>query len=60
LDRTRQAGTDIDMKATSKEFSFNSGGFISHNLFWNNLAPAKAKKDPSGALTEEIKNESAA
>ncbi|MDD1742482.1 MAG: superoxide dismutase [Methanotrichaceae archaeon] len=57
LDKARQAGTDIDMKATSKEFSFNFGGFILHNLFWNNLAPAKANKDPSGALAEEIKNE---
>ena len=39
LDNARQAGTDIDMKATLKELSFQAGGHILHWLFWQNLAP---------------------
>lgn len=58
LDKARQAGTDVDMKATSKELSFNVGGHILHSLFWSNLAPAaKASKEPHGALADALKNE---
>jgi superoxide dismutase, Fe-Mn family len=58
LDKARQAGTDIDMKATLKELSFQAGGHILHNLFWQNLAPAaKAVKEPGGVLAETLKNE---
>jgi Fe-Mn family superoxide dismutase len=58
LDKARQAGTDVDMKATLKELSFQVGGHIMHRLFWNNLAPAaKAAKEPGGALADALKNE---
>lgn len=58
LDKARQTGTDVDMKATLKELSFNVGGHTLHRLFWNNLAPAaKANKQPGGALEDAIKNE---
>jgi Fe-Mn family superoxide dismutase len=58
LDKARQAGTDVDMKATLKELSFNVGGHILHSLFWANLAPAaKAAKEPGGALGAALKNE---
>src|SRR4030042_6970381 len=58
LDKARQAGTDIDMKATLKELSFQAGGHILHWLFWQNLAPAaKAIKGPDGVLAEALKNE---
>ncbi|HNU75921.1 MAG TPA: superoxide dismutase, partial [Deltaproteobacteria bacterium] len=58
LDKARQAGTDIDMKATLKELSFQVGGHILHRLFWQNLAPASdVVKEPNGVLAEALKNE---
>lgn len=58
LDKARQAGTDVDMKATLKELSFQVGGHILHDLFWRNLSPAaKTSKEPGGALAEALKNE---
>ncbi len=58
LEKARQAGTDMDMKATLKELSFNIGGHILHGLFWKNMAPAsKATKEPSGTLADVLKKE---
>ncbi len=58
VDKARQAGADVDMKATLKELSFQAGGHILHDLFWRNLAPAaKTSKEPGGALAESLKNE---
>lgn len=58
LDKARQAGADVDMKATAKELSFNVGGHTLHTLFWANLAPAaKASKEPAGTLGAALKNE---
>ena len=58
LDKARESGSDIDMKATLKELSFQAGGHVLHSLFWANLAPAsKAKKEPEGALAEALKKE---
>lgn len=58
LDKARQAGADIDMKATLKELSFQAGGHVLHSLFWSNLCSAsKTSKEPSGALAEVLKNE---
>ncbi len=58
LDKARQTGTDVDLKATLKELSFQVGGHTLHSLFWNNMAPAaKVNKVPGGALGEAIKNE---
>jgi Fe-Mn family superoxide dismutase len=58
LDKARQAGTDVDMKATLKELSFQVGGHTMHRLFWNNLSPAgKTTKEPGGALADALKNE---
>jgi Fe-Mn family superoxide dismutase len=58
LDKARQAGADVDMKATLKELSFQVGGHILHDLFWGNLSPAaKTSKEPRGALAEALKNE---
>jgi Fe-Mn family superoxide dismutase len=59
LDKARQAGTETDMKAVSKELSFQAGGHILHKLFWENMAPAaEAAREPrSGALSEALKNE---
>ena len=48
LDKSRKEGTDLDMKATLKELSFNIGGHLLHSLFWGNLAPAgKGRREAS-------------
>ena len=58
LDKARQAGIDVDMKATLKELSFQAGGHVLHGLFWRNLAPlAKTGKEPGGALADALKKE---
>jgi Fe-Mn family superoxide dismutase len=57
LDKARQAGADVDMKATSKELSFNVGGHILHSLFWGNLAPAAKASQPLGVAADALKNE---
>ena len=59
LEKARQAGIDVDMKATLKELSFQAGGHVLHSLFWRNLAPAaKAAKEPSGLLADVLKKSS--
>jgi len=40
LEKARQEGTDVDMKALLKELSFNIGGHLLHTLFWPTMAPA--------------------
>jgi len=58
IEKTRRDGTDLDMKSTLKELSFNIGGHILHSLFWENLAPAgKGGGEPKGMLAEVIKKE---
>ena len=58
LDKARNENTDLDMKATLKDLSFNVGGYLLHSLFWNNLAPASDRKGkPSGELLDMINNE---
>ncbi|HNX40478.1 MAG TPA: superoxide dismutase [Methanothrix sp.] len=58
LEKARQAGSEVDMKATLKELSFQAGGHVLHSLFWANLAPAaKAGKEPGGAVAEVLKKE---
>jgi len=59
LDKTRKEGTDVDVKATLKELSWNIGGHLLHSLFWSNLAPAGkgGGGKPSGALSNAIDKE---
>jgi superoxide dismutase, Fe-Mn family len=58
LEKARQAGADVDMKATLKEMSFQAGGHLLHSLFWKNLSPAsKAAREPGGVLAEVLKKE---
>jgi superoxide dismutase, Fe-Mn family len=57
LDKARLDNTDLDMKATLKELSFNIGGHLLHSLFWGNLAAADKSGKPSGKLAEAIKGE---
>jgi len=58
LEKARKEGTDIDMKATLKELSWNIGGHRLHSLFWENMAPAgKGGGKPTGALGRVIDKE---
>ena len=58
LDKARKEGTDLDVKATLKELSFNIGGHVLHGLFWPNLAPAgKGGGEPSGTLGDVLDRE---
>jgi len=59
LDKARKEGTDIDIKATLKELSWNIGGHLLHSLFWDNLAPAGkgGGGKPNGALSNAIDKE---
>jgi Fe-Mn family superoxide dismutase len=59
LDKSRKEGTDMDVKATLKELSWNIGGHLLHSLFWGNLAPAGkgGGGKPSGVLGDAIDKE---
>ena len=54
LDKARKESAEIDMKSTLKDLSFHVSGFILHNLFWQNLLPAKNKVEVSGELKNKI------
>lgn len=58
LEKARQEGVDLDMKALLKELSFNIGGHVLHSLFWPGMAPAgKGGGTPGGALADLIDRE---
>ncbi len=58
LDQARLSQTDLDMKATLKELSFNIGGHWLHSLFWKNLQPFKQGINlPGGALAVALSKE---
>jgi len=58
LDKARKEGTELDIKSTLKELSWNIGGHLLHSLFWGNLAPAgKGGGKPGGFLGDAIERE---
>jgi Fe-Mn family superoxide dismutase len=59
LDKSRKEGTDLDIKATLKELSWNIGGHRLHSLFWENLAPPGkgVGGKPTGILGNAIEKE---
>ena len=59
LDKARKEGTDVDVKASLKELSWNIGGHLLHSIFWGNLAPTGkgVGGKPSGALNDAIEKE---
>lgn len=59
LEKARQEGAEIDMKALLKELSFNIGGHVLHTLFWPTMAPAGKGGGgaPKGALADRIEQE---
>jgi len=59
LDKARKENTDLDVKSTLKELSFNIGGHVLHSLFWGSLAPAGkgGGGKPDGAFGEALDKE---
>ncbi len=56
--KARADNTDINMKASLKELSFNIGGHFFHSLFWANLKPSTGEiNEPNGQLKETIVGE---
>jgi len=54
----RKDNVDLDMKAISKELSFNVGGHHLHKMFWLNLAPTgRGGGSPGGKLGDAINAE---
>lgn len=55
LDKARKEGSDLDMKAIAKEFSFNFGGLFLHEKFWKNMAPpGTGGGKPGGKIGDAI------
>ncbi len=58
LDKARKENTDIDVKSTLKELSWNIGGHLLHSLFWENLAPpSTGGGKPRGMLGDALEKE---
>jgi len=58
LDKARKENTDIDVKSTLKELSWNIGGHLLHSLFWENLAPpSRGGGKPGGILGDALEKE---
>ncbi|MFZ5365369.1 MAG: superoxide dismutase [Patescibacteria group bacterium] len=57
LAEARKSGSELDVKATLKELSFNVAGHLLHSLFWTKMAPQGAGGEPGDlgkALAEEF------
>ncbi len=59
IDEAKEAKTMLDLKAVSKELSFNIGGHMLHTTFWDNMAPAGKGGGgaPGGAMADLISKE---
>ncbi|MGD6807398.1 MAG: superoxide dismutase [Candidatus Bathyarchaeia archaeon] len=58
LEEAKEAKAMLDIKAVSKELSFNIGGHMLHSTFWENMAPAgKGGGEPGGAIADLIDKE---
>lgn len=58
FDDAREKDEDFDVKAKSKELTFNAGGYQLHTLFWKNIGPAdKCGGEPTGIIADYIKKD---
>ena len=58
LDKAREGGLELNLKAELKALAFNAGGAILHSLFWANLAPpGTSKGEPVGSVKMAIEEE---
>jgi len=58
IEAANKEGSDIDLKAFTKELSFNVGGHVLHSIFWENMAPQGKGGDKPGSILGDaiIKN----
>ena len=56
FEEAREGKVTLDVKAISKELSFNIGGHMLHTTFWENMAPAGkgGGGEPRGAIADII------
>ncbi len=60
INEARRKGTEMDYKSVLKSLSFNVGGHVLHEKFWENMAPHSAEASrgkPAGKLAEAINKE---
>jgi Fe-Mn family superoxide dismutase len=58
IGKARKEGSDLDVKSTLKELSWNIGGHKLHSLFWGNLAPSGTGGGrPGGILATALEKE---
>ncbi len=51
-------GEEFDVKAVSKELTFNVGGYVLHNYLWTNMGPADTcGGEPTGTIAKYIKKD---
>lgn len=60
IQEARDKKSELDFKSVLKSLSFNVGGHVLHETFWNIMAPASAKAStgkPAGKLADAINKE---
>lgn len=58
LEKSRKGESEIDLKATLRDLSFNLNGHILHSVFWPNMAPSgKGGGSPGGKIADLIKRD---
>lgn len=54
LDKFRNGGAEIDVRAVLRDLSFNLNGHLLHSMFWANMKSAQETNIPSGNIAEKI------
>ncbi len=55
MDSSRKKGTELDMKATLKELSWQVGGHVLHSLYWTNMTGKGS--EPRGSIKKVLEKE---
>src|SRR5690606_30474097 len=50
LEKARKGEIEINIKAVMRDLSFNLNGHLLHEIFWENMRPAKDDNAPSGEV----------
>lgn len=58
LEDARTKNDYLNIQAIEKALAFHGSGHILHSLFWDNMCPAEASKEPiSGQFVEQVKKD---
>ncbi len=57
VDDSRADGDEIDVGVVAKKLSFNIGGSVLHNLFWENLIPISQFEKPKNKIIDMLDSE---